>query len=226
VELVQSVEAGLCPVLLPAYSVTEAASTVAMARPDDAPEKRRFTVGVPIADTRVRIVEDGQDLPVESVGELWVKGPGVMHGYYRQPRETAHAVDESGFFRTGDLAMLDEDGFLHLVGRKKDVIIRSGFNVYPREVEDRILAHPAILEAAVVGAPDPVLGEAICACVAPFEGAIVSEQELRDWCSETLNEHKVPDQVRFFDSLPRAGGGKLRRVDLVRKIRESSAADV
>ncbi|MDX1494014.1 MAG: AMP-binding protein [Longimicrobiales bacterium] len=201
------------------YSVTETASTVSASRPDDPPEKRRFTVGTPIAGTTIRIVDpddSDDDLPVESVGEIRVKGPGVMLGYYRQPRQTAEAFDDDGFFRTGDLGLVDEEGYLHLVGRTKDVIIRSGFNVYPREVESRIEAHPAVQDVAAVGIPDELLGEAICACVVPVEGAIVTGQEIVEWCRETLAADKTPDHVRFVDALPRSDTGQVRRVELSR----------
>jgi fatty-acyl-CoA synthase len=219
-ELLARIEEDLCPVALVAYSITETASTVCVSREGDPPEKRRTTVGRPLTGTEYRIVEGGEELPVESVGEIRFRGPGVMLGYHRQPRETAAAFDSEGFLKTGDLAMVDEEGFIHLVGRHKDVIIRSGFNVYPREVEDRILAHPAILGVAVVGTEDDVLGEAICACVLPVEGAIVSEEEIRDFCRTTLSDHKVPDLVRFFDEFPRTGDGKIRRVELARRIRQ------
>jgi acyl-CoA synthetase (AMP-forming)/AMP-acid ligase II len=145
-----------------------------------------------------------------------------MLGYYRQPKETAQAFDEDGYFRTGDLGILDEDGYLHLVGRRKDVIIRSGFNVYPREVETRIESHPAVQEVAVIGLADPLLGEAICACIVPVEGAIVTGHEIVGWCRETLAEDKVPDSVRFLDGLPRTDTGKVRRVDLSRLIQTES----
>lgn len=224
-ELVQKVEEVLCGVVVVGYSLTEAASIACLSRPDDPAGKRGHTVGRPIPETEVRIVEDGILLPDESVGELALRGPGVMLGYYRQPRETAGAFDAEGFLLTGDLAMVDEEGFVHLVGRKKDVIIHTGFNVYPREVEDRVLAHPAVLEVAVVGAQDPLLGEAICACVVPVEGAIVSEQEIREWCRMTLSELKVPDLVRFFDEFPRTTDGKVRRVELARAIQSGLAPD-
>ena len=103
-----------------------------------------------------------------------------------------------------------------MVGRRKDVIIRAGFNVYPREVEARIESHPAVHEVGVDGIPDPLLGEAICACVVPVEGAIVSEREVMDWCRETLADDKIPDLVRFLDELPRTDTGKVLRVDLSR----------
>jgi len=223
-ELIQAVEADLCPLVVVGYSLTEAASIACLSRPDDPPAKRGFSVGRPLPETEIRIVEDGGRLPEESVGELALRGPGVMLGYYRQPRETAAAFDDEGFLLTGDLGMVDEDGFVHLVGRKKDVIIRTGFNVYPREVEDRVLAHPAVLEVAVVGVQDTLLGEAICACVVPVEGAIVSEGEIRDWCRTTLSELKVPDLVRFFDEFPRTGDGKVRRVELARAVQSGSAS--
>ena len=202
------------------YSLTETASTVSASLPGDSPEKRRFTVGRPIRGTVVRIVDgeadEGSELPVESVGEIRVKGPGVMIGYYRQPRQTAEAFDADGYFRTGDLGLIDEEGFLHLVGRTKDVIIRSGFNVYPREVESRIEAHPAVQEVAVVGVADELLGEAVCACIVPVEGAIVTGQEIVEWCRETLADDKVPDLVRFLDALPRSDTGQVLRVELAR----------
>ena len=220
--LVRRVEEELCPTFLVGYSLTETASIVALTRAQDPPARRRATVGEPLPGTRVRILEDGVALPVESVGEVAIAGPGVMEGgYYRQPRETRDRLDDEGFFRTGDLGMLDEYGALHLVGRGNDVIIRSGFNVYPREVEDRLRVHPAVEEAAVVGVPDSVLGEAICACVIPVEGAIVDEEDLRDWCRGTLSRDKVPDQVRILDRFPRTKKGDVRRVELVRWVRDS-----
>jgi fatty-acyl-CoA synthase len=216
-ELVARIESEMGVTVTTAYSLTETASTVCASRPGDSAEKRRFTVGRAIAGTDVRVLEtDGSELPVESVGEIAVRGPGVMLGYYRQPRETAAALDEKGFFLTGDLGLIDEDGYLHLVGRRKDVIIRSGFNVYPREVEARIESHPAVQEVAVVGVTDPLLGEAICACVVPVEGAIVTGREIVDWCRETLADDKVPDLVRFIDELPRTDTGQVRRAELSR----------
>ncbi|MEQ1855981.1 MAG: AMP-binding protein [Longimicrobiales bacterium] len=222
-ELVRRLEAGLGVTVTTAYSLTETASTVCASQGPDPAEKRRHTVGRPIADTTVRVLEaDGRELPVESVGEIAVRGPGVMLGYYRQPRETAAVMDTQGFFLTGDLGLLDEEGYLHLVGRRKDVIISSGFNVYPREVESRIEAHPAVQEVAVVGVPDPLLGEAICACVVPIEGAIVTGPEIVDWCREVLADDKVPDLVRFVDELPRTDTGQVRRGDLARLAQATS----
>ena len=141
-----------------------------------------------------------------------------MKGYYRQPKGTLRAKREDGFLLTGDLGMVDDEGYLHLVGRRREVIIRDGFNVYPREVEYRLQAHPAVREAAVVGIPDDVLGEAVCACIVPIEGAIVTGPEIVEWCRVILADYKVPDLVRFLDEFPRTGTGKPRRVELARTI--------
>ena len=223
-ELVKAVQEKICPEFLIAYSLTETSSTVCVTIPDDPQSKRIFTVGRPLEGNVVRIVDpDGAELPVESVGEIAVSGPGVMRGYYRQPRETSDSLDQDGYFRTGDLGMEDEEGFIHLVGRKKEVIIRSGSNVYPREVEDRLQSHPAIREAMVAGVPDELLGEAICACVLPEEGAIVTGPEIQDWCSVTLAAYKVPDVVQFMDEFPLTGTGRVQRGELSRLIRAAHA---
>jgi len=224
-ELVRRIRSELCPNLQIAYSLTETSSTVAITRPEDPEEKQLFTVGRPLPGTEVRVLgPDGEVLPVESLGEIAVRGPGVMKGYYRQPGETAQVLDRDGFFLTGDLGMVDEAGYVHVVGRRKELIIRGGFNVYPREVEDRLHAHPAVLDVAVVGVPHEVLGEAICACVVPVEGAIVTGEELKEWCRAALADYKVPDMIRFLDALPLTGSGKVRRVELARMIRAEESS--
>jgi len=216
-DLVRRIRMELCPSLLIAYSLTETASTVSITRAGDTEEKQVYTVGRPLEGTEVRVLDlDGTVLPEESLGEIAVRGPGVMKGYYRQPGETAQAIDAEGFFLTGDLGIVDEEGFVHIVGRRKELIIRGGFNVYPREVEDRINAHPAIQDVAVVGIPHDVLGEVVCACIVPVEGAIVTGAEIKEWCRSALADYKVPDLVRFLDSFPLTGSGKVRRIELAR----------
>jgi fatty-acyl-CoA synthase len=204
-DLVKRICDELCPNLQVAYSLTETASTV--------------SIGKPLPGTEIRVHDlDGTILPIESLGEIAVKGPGVMKGYYRQPGETSQAFDEDGFFLTGDLGIVDDEGIVHIVGRRKELIIRGGFNVYPREVEDRLHAHPAVLDVAVVGLPHDVLGEVVCACVVQVEGAIVTGEEIKDWCRGALADYKVPDLVRFFDSFPRTGSGNVKRVELARMV--------
>lgn len=210
----------LCPNLHVAYSLTEAGSTLSMTRAEDPPEKQRFTVGRPLADVAVRVCDgDGSVLPVESLGEIRVRGPGVMRGYYRQPDNTRRHFDADRFLHTGDMGIVDEDGYLHLVGRQGDVIIKAGFDVYPREVENRIATHPAVRDVVVVGLPDELLGEAVCACVHMIEGAMVSEEELKAWCRPLLATYKVPDRVHIFDEFPVAVTGKVGRGQLARLLR-------
>jgi fatty-acyl-CoA synthase len=218
-DAVRRIRQELCPNLQVAYSLTETASTVSITTPADSMEKQLFTVGRPLADTEIRILDlDGTVLPVESLGEVTIRGPGVMKGYYRQPGETSQAFDADGYFMTGDLGMVDEEGYLHIVGRRKELIIRGGFNVYPREVEDRLHAHPAVMDVAVVGMPHEVLGEMVCACVVPVEGAIVTGEEIKEWCRGALADYKVPDLVRFFDMFPLTGSGQIRRIELARML--------
>jgi acyl-CoA synthetase (AMP-forming)/AMP-acid ligase II len=219
-ELVARVRQGICPVTVVGYSLTEMSSTACVGRPEDPEELQAISVGRPIHGAMIRILErDGEGLPPGQVGEIALRGGGLMLGYHRQPGETAAAFDPQGYLLTGDLGFVDAAGFLHLVGRRKEVIIRAGHNVYPREVEARLEAHPAVREAAVVGIPHPLLGEASCACIVPVEGAIVTSQEIVEWCRDELAAPKVPDQVRFFESFPRTGTGKTRRMELARILR-------
>ncbi|HEX2206848.1 MAG TPA: AMP-binding protein, partial [Longimicrobium sp.] len=218
-ELVQRIQRELVPGVRVGYGMTETGNLVSVNTPDDPAGKQVATVGRPLPEVEIRVIDvDGSVLPVESVGEVAVRGPGVMRGYYRQPGETSQVFTPDGFFLTGDLGMVDEEGFLHLIGRRKEMIIRGGFNVYPREVEDRLHAHPAVLDVAVVGLPDEILGEVACAAIVPVEGAIVTGEEIRDFCREVLADYKVPDLVRFLDGFPLTGSGKVRRVELARMI--------
>jgi fatty-acyl-CoA synthase len=210
----------LVPGLEIAYGLTETSPTVSITRRDDPPEKRNFTAGRLLEGVEVRVLgDDGAPLPVESIGELAVRGFNVMKGYNRQPDETSRAFTDDGFFRTGDLGMIDEDGYLHIVGRKRDTIVRGEYVIYPRELEDLLRLHPAVQEAAVVGVEDEVLGELICACVMPVEGAIVTGDEIKDFCRGQVAQYKVPDLVRFVDAFPMTGSGKIRRVELARMVR-------
>jgi fatty-acyl-CoA synthase len=218
-DLVQRIQRELVPGVRVGYGMTETGNLVSVNTPDDPQGKQINTVGRPLSEVEVRVIDvDGSVLPVESVGEVAVRGPGVMRGYYRQPGETSQVFTSDGFFLTGDLGMVDEEGYVHLLGRRKEMIIRGGFNVYPREVEDRLHAHPAVLDVAVVGLPDEILGEVACACIVPVEGAIVTGEEIRDFCREVLADYKVPDLVRFLDGFPLTGSGKVRRVELARMI--------
>jgi fatty-acyl-CoA synthase len=204
-----------------AYGLTETGPTVTITRFDDPPEVREATVGRPVQDVEIKVIDvhEGSLHGPEAVGQLSVRSPGVMAGYYRMPGATRDAFTDRGYFLTGDLVVVDEKGIVTIVGRLKDMIIRGGYNIYPRELEDILRTHPAVDDVCVVGAPNPILGELICACVLPLEGAIVTGDELREFCRDQVADYKVPDLVRFFDAFPMTGTGKVKREDLAEVVR-------
>jgi len=203
-----------------AYGLTETGPTVSITRASDPPDRRVETVGRPLPGVDLKIVDvsTGDLHDREAVGELAVKGPNVMSGYHRMPAETRRSFTPEGYFLTGDLAMLEEDGYVRIVGRRKEMIIRGGYNIYPREVEDVLRAHPAVEDVCVVGIPHEILGEAVCACVVPTEGAIVRGEDITEFAREQMAEYKVPDLVRFFDSLPMTASGKVKRRELAQVV--------
>ena len=203
------------------YGLTETTSPshavpLGMRAPVD-PVSGALSVGVPIPNTICRVIDvaNGQDLPSGAIGELITKGPEIVAGYWKKPEETAHAIRD-GYFYTGDVANMDEEGWFYLVDRKKDMIIASGFKVWPREVEDVLYQHPAIREAGVVGAPDPYRGETVIAYVSlksGFEDNITPD-ELIDFCKQRLANYKYPRQIDILDELPKTPSGKFLRREL------------
>ena len=176
---------------------------------------KRGSIGVPVPGVEVRLVDDsGESALVGDPGEIWVRGPNVFAGYWRDPDATAAVLTADGWLRTGDIAVADDDGFLYLVGRAKDLIIVSGFNVFPAEVEDTLAGVPGVADVAVVGVPDPDAGEAVEAYVVPEAGARLSEDELRRHCAARLARYKCPRRVTLVDSLPYGVAGKLMRRSL------------
>jgi long-chain acyl-CoA synthetase len=171
------------------------------------------TIGVPAPNTDIRIVaEDGRICGPNEVGELHAKGPQVMKGYYNRPDETAKSIKD-GWFATGDIATMLPDGFFQIVDRKKDMILVSGFNVYPNEIEDVLAAHPKILEVAAVGMPDEKSGEVVKVFIVKKDASL-SESEVIDYCRENLTNYKVPRAVVFRDELPKTNVGKILRRSL------------
>lgn len=173
---------------------------------------RHGSVGVPVPGVEVRLVDaDGEDVEAGDPGEIWVRGPNVFAGYWGDPAATAQVRTPDGWLRTGDVAVADADGWLYLVDRRKDLIIVSGFNVYPAEVEEVLRAHPRIAEAAVVGEPDPYSGEAVTEFVVPAAGTHLDEDEVIAHCAARLARYKCPTRVSFVDALPRNAVGKAVR---------------
>jgi long-chain acyl-CoA synthetase len=161
------------------------------------------------------INEDWTEVPdsPDAVGEIAVKGHNVMKGYYKRPDETAEAL-RGGWFHTGDIGIIDGDGYLSIVDRKKELIIRGGLNVYPREIEELLMTHPAVSLAAVIGEPDERLGEEVKAIVVRKPGATISEAELIDWSRQVMAAFKYPRRIEFRDSLPVGATGKVLKKEL------------
>jgi fatty-acyl-CoA synthase len=210
---------GWCQVQI-AYGLTETGPTVTITRDEDPPDLRQTTVGRPLDGVEVKVVDlkTGDLHGPEAVGELAVHGPNVMAGYYRMPTETGRSFTAAGHFLTGDLAIIDERGYVTILGRRSEVIIRGGYNIFPRELEDILRTHPAVDDACVVGIPNAILGELICACVIPVEGAIVTGDELQEFCRDQVADYKIPDLVRFFDTFPVTGSGKVKRRELTQVV--------
>jgi long-chain acyl-CoA synthetase len=170
---------------------------------------------VPLPGVRVRLVDSqGDDVLIGDAGEIWVRGPNVFAGYWENDEATAAAVTDDGWLRTGDVAVTDDDGYLYLIDRAKDLIIVSGFNVYPAEVEEAIAAHPGVADVAVVGVQHPHSGEAVKAFVVAEEGVHLEEDQLIEFVGKRLARYKCPTKITFVEELPHGLGGKLLRRNL------------
>ena len=192
------------------YGLTET-SPVATLNPFQRP--KRAAIGVPVPGTDVKFVNaEGQEVPFGEVGELWIKGPQVMQGYWQRPDETARALKD-GWLATGDIGQMDDEGYIEIVDRKKDMILVSGFNVYPNEVEATIAEHPGVVDTAVVGVPDDETGEIVVAFVVKKDPAL-TEEDVRQHCRKTLTAYKIPRIVVFRADLPKTNVGKVLRKDL------------
>ena len=201
-------------VVLEGYGLSESASTTTFNI--NAEQRKVLSIGKPIWGVQCQIVDDDdKPLPVGpgNVGEIVIRGHNVMKGYYKNPEATAEAM-RGGWFHTGDLGYADEDGFYFIVDRKKDLVIRGGYNVYPREIEEVLYAHPSIAEAAVIGRPDQKLGEEVVAVVGLKQGADVTPDELIAWCKERLAAYKYPREVRIVAELPKGPTGKILKKEL------------
>jgi long-chain acyl-CoA synthetase len=191
------------------YGLTEASPIVTTSVGRDA---RFGSIGLPIPGVEIRLVdEDGEDVVEGDPGEIWVRGPSVFKGYLGDDEATRRVLTDDGWLRTGDVAVADADGWLWLVDRRKDLVIVSGFNVYPNEVEDVLRRHPGVADAAVVGEPDPYSGERVKAFVVEEPGVHLEEEELIDFCLEHLARYKAPARVELVDEIPRNAGGKALR---------------
>ncbi|MFI5307311.1 MAG: AMP-binding protein [Polyangiales bacterium] len=207
-----------------AYGMTETSPVTFLSRPSDSVQRRVSTVGSAMPHIEAKIVDPvtGLVLPPGEPGEVCTRGYAVMLGYWQDPAATGAAIDTAGWMHTGDLGTLDADGYLNIVGRIKDMVIRGGENIYPREIEEVLFQHPSIAAVQVVGVPDARMGEELVAWVIPREGARVSEDEVRDFCRELLAHYKVPRYVKLASEFPLTVTGKVQKF----RMREISIAEL
>jgi fatty-acyl-CoA synthase len=207
-----------CPEMQVIYGQTESSPLITMSRRDDSLERRVCTIGCAAPNTEVKIVSrlTGETVPIGEQGELCTRGYHVMKGYDDDPEATRKAIDEEGWLHTGDLAAMRPDGYFRITGRAKEMIIRGGENIYPREIEDFLYAHPKIADVQVVGLPDPKLGEIVLAWIRLKAGETCTDQEIRDFCEGKIAYFKIPTHIRFVEEFPMTVSGKVQKF----KIRE------
>ena len=212
-----------CPEILIGYGETEASPLTHLTDIDDSVENRTQTVGRNLPHQEVKIVDTGSGatVPLGEIGEICFRGYHIMRGYYGDAEKTDEAIDPAGWLYSGDLGTMDADGYVRITGRRKEMIIRGGENIYPKEIEDWLFRNPKIAQVAVFGVPDEFYGEIVCAWVQLRAGETMTEQEFADYCREGLAHFKVPERVRFVDEFPMTVTGKLQKF----KMRETEAAE-
>jgi len=199
-----------------AYGQTESSPVITQTRTDDPLELRVSSVGRKLPDVEVRIVsvETGEDCEPEEQGELLTRGYHVMRGYYKMEEKTSEVLDEEGWLHTGDLAVMDEDGYVRITGRAKDMIIRGGENIYPREIEEFLYAHPEVSDVQVYGVPDEKYGEKVAVAVKLRQGSELTAEDIKEYCRENIAYYKVPEYVDFVDDYPMTASGKIQKYKL------------
>ena len=209
VEILRGFEEKFGCMILEGYGLSETSPVASFNQPDQV--RKPGSIGTPVEGVQMRLVDDaGQTVPAGEIGEIVIRGHNVMKGYWNKPEATAEAITD-GWFRTGDMARVDSDGYYYIVDRKKDLIIRGGYNVYPREIEEVLHEHPAVAEVAVIGIPHPDLGEEVAAAVALKPGATATPEELRAFARDKVAAYKYPRRVWLVDSLPKGPTGKILR---------------
>ena len=219
VEIMRAFEAKFGCEILEGYGLSETSPVASFNRRGR--QRRPGSIGLPVEGVEMRIVDDGGTAVAEAeVGEVQIRGHNVMKGYWHRPEATAEAIDADGWFSTGDIARIDEDGYFFIVDRKKELVIRGGFNIYPREIEEVLYEHPAVREAAVIGVPHADLGEEVAAAVALKSGAAATPEELREFVKQRVAAYKYPRHVWLVEELPKGPTGKI----LKREIRPPAEA--
>jgi acyl-CoA synthetase (AMP-forming)/AMP-acid ligase II len=214
-EIVKKIRMKMGCNIVVSYGLTETSATLTVTGLDEDDRLRSETIGKPVPGAEVKIVDvNREEVPPGEVGEIACRSNGVFIGYYNMPEKTSEAIDKDGWFYTGDLGTKDEQGYFRVVGRKKDLIIRGGYNIYPREIEELFYKHPSVLEVAIVGLPDTVLGEVACAAIKLKPNKVETEKALRQFIEERVADFKVPDRFVFLDELPMTPSGKIKKIAL------------
>ena len=224
-ELMRAFEEKFGCIILEGYGLSETSPVASFNHPDK--ERKPGSIGTPIEGVEMQVWDDdGNELPQGEVGEIVIRGHNIMKGYWNRPEANEEAITEAGWFRTGDMAKVDEDGYFFIVDRKKDLIIRGGYNVYPREIEEVLYEHPAIQEAAVVGVPHDELGEEVGAAVVLKQGESLDADELKSYLKEQVAAYKYPRRIWFVDELPKGPTGKIlkREIEVPEKVEAPTAA--
>lgn len=205
-----------------AYGLTESSPVITQTRTDDPIERRVSTVGKKFERVEVKIIDPvtGEELPSGREGELCTRSPMVMKGYYKKPEETAKAIDEEGWLHSGDLAVVDEEGYYRITGRIKDLIIRGGENISPREIEEFLYTHPKVMDVQVIGVPDEKYGEQVAAFIIPKQGMETTTEEIRQYCEGRIAHYKIPKYVFITDQYPMTASGKIQKYRLREEAKE------
>jgi fatty-acyl-CoA synthase len=214
------------------FGMTEASAAITQTLPDDTFELKAATVGIPVAHTDVKIIDPatGELVPCGQRGELCCRGFLVMEGYYKMPEKTAETIDSDGWLHSGDLATMDERGYVNIVGRLKDMIIRGGENIYPVQIEEFLIRHPKVADVQIVGVPDKFFGEEMLAVVVPKQGEQLTEEELREFCKGQISHQKIPRYFQFVSAFPMTASGKVQkfvlRENAIKVLGLESAAEI
>ena len=200
-------------VILEGYGLSETSPVASFNHPNR--ERKPCSIGTPIEGVEMKVVDDhGKEVAQGEIGEIVIRGHNIMKGYWNRPEATEEAITDDGWFHSGDMARVDEDGYFFIVDRKKELIIRGGYNVYPREVEEVLYEHPAVQEAAVIGVTDDALGEEVGAAVVLKEGERIEAEELKRYVKEQLAAYKYPRKLWFLDELPKGPTGKILKREI------------
>jgi long-chain acyl-CoA synthetase len=212
-ELMRAFEEKFGCMILEGYGLSETSPVASFNHPDR--ERKPGSIGTPIEGVEMKLVDDdGNDVPQGEIGEIVIRGHNIMKGYWDRPEATTEAISEDGWFHSGDMGKVDDDGYFFIVDRKKELIIRGGYNVYPREVEEVLYEHPAVQEAAVVGVADDALGEEVGAAVVLCQGSEADADELKAYVKEQVAAYKYPRKIWFLDELPKGPTGKILKREI------------